>query len=167
LRNLSFALTTPQILARTKTVTRRRGVWWAGILRPSMLVCAVEKSQGIKAGALRRLAVLRIVDVRVERLDAPLDDGYDVHDQEAELEGFLKTSWAAFVQMFCKHVGGGPRQIVTRVEFEYVIQQACKGPGSCSQGVMDDGNDHLRGLCRCECHGVERPYADVAEGSRA
>jgi len=156
-RNLSFALTTPQIRARTKTVTRRRGIWWAGVLKPGALVCAVEKSQGIKKGGLRRLAVLRIVDVRVERLDLPLYDGYLDGDDEAGLEGFPDLVWSAFVQMFCKHVGGGPRQIVTRVEFEYVIQRACS---RCSQGVMDDGNDHLRGLCRCECHGAERPVKE-------
>jgi hypothetical protein len=64
MRLMSFSLTTPQILARTKTVTRRMG--WT-FLRPGDLVQAIEKGQGLKKGEhVKRLAVLRIVDVRRE-----------------------------------------------------------------------------------------------------
>lgn len=34
MRNLSFALTTRQMRDRTKTVTRRRGTFWARVLKP-------------------------------------------------------------------------------------------------------------------------------------
>ena len=46
MRNLSFALTTRQMRDRSKTVTRRRGDYYARVLKPGDLVCAVEKSQG-------------------------------------------------------------------------------------------------------------------------
>lgn len=39
MRNMSFALTTPQILNRSKTVTRRAG--WS-FLKPGDIVCAVQ-----------------------------------------------------------------------------------------------------------------------------
>lgn len=48
MRMMSFALTTPQMLARAKTVTRRVG--WA-TLQPGTVLQAVEKSQGLGRGA--------------------------------------------------------------------------------------------------------------------
>ena len=44
-RNMSFAMTTEQIRARTKTVTRRFG-WW--FLKAGDQVWAVEKAMGLK-----------------------------------------------------------------------------------------------------------------------
>ena len=46
-RNMSFALTTEQFKARTKTVTRRFG-WW--FLKPGDVVRGVEKAMGLKPG---------------------------------------------------------------------------------------------------------------------
>lgn len=119
MRNLSFALTTAQVRARAKTVTRRRGTWWHRVLRPGDLLCAVEKSQGIKRGGLVRLGTIRVVSVRTEGLDAMLHD-MEYGDAEAIREGFPEMVGAAFVQMFCRHMGGDRSQIVTRIEFEYV-----------------------------------------------
>lgn len=119
MRNLSFALTTPQIRARTKTVTRRRGTFWSRVLKPGDLVQAVEKSQGIKRGGLVRLGVIRIISVRVERLHEVGDAGTD--RDEARREGFPDLDASGFVAMFCKHMGGDPEQIVTRIEFVYVV----------------------------------------------
>jgi len=60
-------LTKPQILARTKTVTRRVG--WKH-LKVGDLLQGVEKGMGLKAGeTIKRLAVIRVTDVRQERLD--------------------------------------------------------------------------------------------------
>lgn len=122
MRNLSFALTTRQMRARTKTVTRRRGTWWARVLKPGDLLCAVEKSQGIKKGGLVRLGVIRVRSVHVVTLDYPIVNGLSQSEQadEAAREGFPHLTWDEFVQMFCADVGGRPFQVVTRIEFEYV-----------------------------------------------
>ena len=58
MRNMSFSLTTNQILDRGKTVTRRLG--WP-FLRLGDIVMAVEKAQGLKKDELiRRLGPIRI-----------------------------------------------------------------------------------------------------------
>ena len=44
---MSFAMTTPQFRARTKTVTRRFG-WW--FLKPGDVVMGVERSRGLDRG---------------------------------------------------------------------------------------------------------------------
>lgn len=124
MRNLSFALTTRQMRDRTKTVTRRRGDYWARVLKPGDLVCAVEKSQGIRKGGLVRLGVIRIMKVGVEqlreiqneRLDGALRvDGY----WETRHEGFPGWTPESFVRMFCEHMKCKPDQTVTRIEFEF------------------------------------------------
>lgn len=119
-RNISFALTTAQIRAHTKTVTRRRGTWWATVLKPGDLLCAVEKSQGIKKGGLVRLGVIRVVFAQTERLGA-MGPNSNLHGWlETEKEGFQYTPPEDFIAMFCKHMGGDEDQLVTRIEFEYV-----------------------------------------------
>lgn len=123
MRNISFALTTRQIRERTKTVTRRRGTWWAKILKPGDLLCAVEKSQGIKKGGLVRLGVIRVVSVRVEPLsEVTMEPGGVIR------EGFPDMTPWNFVRMFCDHMGGEEIQPVTRIEFEYV-DEAPSGAG--------------------------------------
>jgi hypothetical protein len=127
-RNISFALTTPQVRESyvrvrrgerpLKDVTRRRGLWWSCVLKPGDLLCAVEKSQGIKRGGLVRLRTIRVVSVETERLDIMI--GTEYGDAEAIREGFPEMVGAAFVQMFCRHMGGDRTQVVTRIEFEYV-----------------------------------------------
>lgn len=47
MRNISFALTTPQFKSRSKDVTRRIG-WW--FLKPGDVVMGVEKGMGLKKG---------------------------------------------------------------------------------------------------------------------
>jgi hypothetical protein len=110
---MSFALTTPQILARTKTVTRRFG--WA-FLRPGDLLQAIEKGQGLKKGErVRRLAVLRVLDVREEPLKRVR------HPGEVQKEGFPELYPEKFISMFCRtHQGCHPDSQVRRIEFEYV-----------------------------------------------
>lgn len=121
MRNISFALTTQQIRDRTKTVTRRRGTWWSTVLKPGDVLCAVEKSQGIKRGGLVRLGTIRVVSVRTELLLEILADklnGYD--NEESAREGFPMMDGHQFVRMFRRHMGGPPDQSVTRIEFEYI-----------------------------------------------
>jgi hypothetical protein len=122
---MSFALTTTQILNRTKTVTRRIG--WAN-LQPGTLLQAIEKGQGLKKGEkVRKLAVIRVVSVRRERL-------FEIHPVDLAREGFPEMGRQEFIDMFCAShrvgVGGywgnqrtrqcGERDEVTRIEFEYV-----------------------------------------------
>ncbi|MEM1213836.1 MAG: ASCH domain-containing protein [Planctomycetota bacterium] len=111
MRNMSFALTTGQLLDGSKTVTRRLG--W-GFLKAGDRVCAVEKAMGLKKGEkLKRLGVIEVVSVRRERLDA-------IDQEDVVAEGFPKMSPAGFVSMFGKAMGCGPGEEVTRIEFDLV-----------------------------------------------
>jgi hypothetical protein len=113
MRNMSFALTTTQILDRSKTVTRRLG--WQ-FLRPGDLVQAVEKGMGLRKGEkVRPLAVLRVVDVSQEGLREGLSQS------DVLREGFPGMTPSAFVEMFCRtHHACTPDSIVTRIQFQYV-----------------------------------------------
>lgn len=122
---MSFALTTEQILSRTKTVTRRLG--WE-FLKPGDLVRAVVKAQGLKKGEkVEPLATLRIIDVRREplwNLENSFDEGANGYAwSEIVKEGFDgDPHWGApgcFVDMFCDTHGCEPSVEVTRIEFEY------------------------------------------------
>jgi hypothetical protein len=122
MRNISFMLTQKQILARTKTVTRRVG--WAK-LKEGDLLRGVEKGMGLKAGEkVRLLATIRVVSVRAEPLSAMTAD-LDYGRAECEKEGFgdhATLSWPSpFVEFFCgSHRGCTPDTVVSRIEFEYV-----------------------------------------------
>jgi hypothetical protein len=114
-RNISFALTTGQFLAGTKTVTRRLG--WADLLW-GMTLQAVRKSQGLKKGEkVERLGAIRILDVRREPLELMLRDEEYGRD-EARREGFPEMSAGDFVEFFCRtHRGCTPATTVTRIAF--------------------------------------------------
>jgi len=118
MRNISFALTTDQICARTKTVTRRTG--WRD-LKPGTLLCAVRKGMGLKKGEkIERLAVIRVVDVRREPLSR-MRGKYGT--EECRREGFTDGPYAVparFVAWFAASHGCGIDDEVTRIEFEYV-----------------------------------------------
>ena len=117
MRRMAFSLTTPQILDQSKTVTRRIG--WR-FLKPGDMVMAVEQARGLKKGEpVHHLAVLRIVDVRVEPLARLLSEPLYAED-ELPREGFPCWSRDDFVAMFCKTHGlKTPDADVTRIEFEY------------------------------------------------
>ncbi|WP_231740854.1 ASCH domain-containing protein [Thalassoglobus neptunius] len=108
-------LTQKQVEDRTKTVTRRVG-WW--FLKPGDLVTAVDKGMGLKKGQKsKRLASIRIVDVREERLN-------QITREDVVKEGFPGMSPAEFVSMFCSHMKGERDQKVNRIEFEYLDGEA-------------------------------------------
>lgn len=110
MRNISFALTTQQIKDRTKTVTRRKG--WK-FLKAGERLQGCVKCMGLKPGEkLQKLAVIEVVDVRREPLNA-------ITQEDVVAEGFSAMGPAAFVSMFCRHMGGSPDQEVTRIEFKY------------------------------------------------
>lgn len=103
-RRMAFSKTIPQMRARTKDVTRRLG--WADIEVGDVII-AIEKGQGLKKGECQvAIGRIRIVDVRIERLDA-------ITPEDVEREGFPGMSPADFVRMF----GKPGDSIVSRIEF--------------------------------------------------
>lgn len=121
MRLISFSMTTPQIKARTKTVTRRLG--WR-FLKAGDRLMAIEKGQGLKKGEkVVRLGVIEVVDVRRERLDRmSKDSAYGF--AECKREGFATDSrlmWpSAFVEFFAASHRCQISDEVTRIEFRYV-----------------------------------------------
>lgn len=119
MRNMSFALTTDQVRAGTKTVTRRMG--WR-FLTPGTLIQPVRKGMGLKPGEkVERLrGPIRVTSVRTEQLRRMSDyPAYGV--VECAREGFDSMTPYAFVKMFCEsHKGCTPESHVVRIEFEYV-----------------------------------------------
>jgi hypothetical protein len=110
---MSFALTTAQILNRTKTVTRRLG--WQN-LKPGELFWAVEKCMGLKPGEKqKRLCLLRCV-----KNDAVVLDGPTLTPADVEREGFPGGDPIDFAAMFCRHMRCDRSATVQRIEFEYV-----------------------------------------------
>ena len=92
-RRMSFFLTTRQILERTKTVTRRNVSTWTA-LKPGDRLIAIEKGQGLKAGEGHNvLALLEVVDVRVELLD-------DITAEDCAREGFPEMTPAEFCAFY-------------------------------------------------------------------
>lgn len=121
MRNISFSMTTAQIQARTKTVTRRAG--WLK-LKPGDRLRGVKKAMGLKKGeTIEPLAEVIVTSVRRERLDAMLED-MNYGKIECDLEGFgqdpVLSCPIEFVAFFCAgHKGCEPSTVVTRIEFEY------------------------------------------------
>ncbi len=122
MRNMSFMLTTGQVRAKAKTVTRRLG--WVK-LQPHELVRAVEKCMGLKPGEkIRPITTIRVLSVRREPLDALMADPV-YGSAECAREGFgdhpALSRPGEFVRFFCdSHRGCTPQTTVTRIEFEYV-----------------------------------------------
>lgn len=117
MKNISFALTEPQVRARTKTVTRRQG--WKD-LKPGTRLRAVNKCQGLKPGEKPvELALIEVVDVRVEPLNRmTLEPEYG--RAECAREGFPDMNPDDFVAMFCDHMAYLPPLAVRRIEFRYL-----------------------------------------------
>jgi len=110
-RNMSFAITKPQVIAGSKTVTRRLG-WWK--LKPGETVNAVEKAMGFKKGEkVQVIRQIRIVSIRTEPLNA-------IAKEDCAREGFPEMTPTDFVRLFCKFNDCAPDQEVNRIEFEYL-----------------------------------------------
>lgn len=116
MRNISCFLTQDQVRARTKFVTRRLG--WKR-LKPGTLLRVVVKAQGLKKGQkIEPLAIVRVADVRLERLHRMhIDQQYG--RREVDLEGFPTMQPIEFIDMFCKHMGCERYQEVTRIKWSY------------------------------------------------
>lgn len=120
LPRMAFGFTTRALLDGTKTVTRRqpRG---RGHLAAGSYVLACRRTVNLTfAGDLAPfgpLAVLRVLDVRTERLS-------DVTDPEVALEGFPDRDAAWFVRFFTSRMRCAPDTAVLRIKFEVAEQLA-------------------------------------------
>lgn len=116
MRHMSFSLTTAQMRARTKDVTRRYG--WT-FLKVGDVVLAVVKSMGLRKGEkVETLYPIEILDVQREPLSA-----ITMHPLDVVREGFPHLTSAQFVAMLCKHSGKSPDELVTRIVFQEFINQ--------------------------------------------
>lgn len=117
---MSFFLTTKQFIDGTKDVTRRRG--WVN-LKPGDRFMAVVKGQGLKPGEkIQRLGECECVSNTRESLPQIVH-----HKNDCAREGFPELLPFQFVEMFCKHMGGGMYQEVSRIEFKKIVK--AKGGG--------------------------------------
>lgn len=127
---MSFALTTEQVLAQTKDVTRRIG--WLH-LKEGEIVQPVKKCMGLKPGeTIERIGPpVRILTKRREPLDRMVKDA-DYGACEVRREGFEKHtpvsgSPSAFVAFFCHANGCPPDKELTRIEFSYDLLDGWQG----------------------------------------
>ena len=110
-------LTVHQYRDRTKSVTRRNG--WA-FARVGDIANGCEKCQGLKKG--ERIKVMgqhQFTDLRWEPLRRMIDDpAYG--RKEVILEGFPEMTPEEFVEMYIRHNGGSPDQLVHRMAYKYL-----------------------------------------------
>lgn len=133
-RLMSVALTEQAVRDRRKTVTRRAGWSW---LTPGTDLELCRKVMGRRRSdgtidPLERIALVRVTDVRQERLD-------EITDADVTREGLgwtqlreyapeeyaapqivAGTLATAFIRFFAEHMGGPPDQTVTRIEWRYL-----------------------------------------------
>lgn len=114
---MSFALTTRQVRAKTKIVTRR--LRWKK-LKAGDYIQAIEKGMGLKKGEKQiPLAIIRIKSVRTEKLLMMVANPV-YGKREAIKEGFPDMSGRQFAKLFCDHNHCEPDAAVQRIEFEYL-----------------------------------------------
>lgn len=117
---MSVAFTEAAVVARTKTVTRRKG-WWEDrngrrILHPGDRLTLCRKVMGRKPGEpLVRLCEVEVVDVRRELLG-------EVYQEPAALarEGCGDMTPAEFIKAYFYPQGLDPWSHVTRIEWRYL-----------------------------------------------
>ena len=110
-RNMSFMLTTKQIMDKSKTVTRRLG--WT-FLKPGDILNACEKCQGLKKGEhINKLCQIRIISINKIAL-------HEINYADCFREGFPNLYPSEFISMFRKEMKCALTTNVHRIEFEYV-----------------------------------------------
>lgn len=128
MKNISFALTTLQVYAQCKTVTRRFG-WWN--LKPETYLQGVVKGMGLRKGEkVQKIHVIYPTAVAPESLRKIVD--FPAYG-EAEMikEGFPNMTPAQFVEMICDtHKGKTPDSIINRIAFEYLSPAPICGCGA-------------------------------------
>lgn len=123
-RLMSVAMTADAVIARQKTVTRRKG--WL-MLKPGDRLTLCRKVQGRKPGEpLERLAEVEVISVRREALTELFFDTADQYlypVKEVTREGFPSMHPATFVrEFFIDAQGMSPDAEVTRIEWRYLDQ---------------------------------------------
>ncbi len=118
MRNIACSLTTPQVRAKTKDVTRRLN--WHD-LKTGQHLMTVVKGMGLKPGEqIQRIHEVEVVSVRREKLRRMTDD-LNYGFAECKREGFPEMSPTKFVEFFCNsHRGCDRNTTVTRIEWRYV-----------------------------------------------
>lgn len=119
MRNMSFAMTTPQFLDGSKDVTRRFG-WWN--VKPGQQLCAVQKGMGLKPGeTIKRLGIIEIVTARGEPLNT-MTENLDYGFEELRREGYpFGIQWPSqFVERLATHYRVPVTTLVNRIEFKRV-----------------------------------------------
>ncbi len=112
MKNMSFLLTVPQMIARSKTVTRRLG--WGNLVSGDLIMACV-KCQGLgKDGAIERIGVIEITNIRKEHL-------CHITYHDCIQEGFPDMSPDEFVAFFSSHNNCPANATVTRIEFKHVL----------------------------------------------
>lgn len=107
-RAMSFGLTERAFVLGEKDVTRRLG--WV-TAREGDVYMAVRKCMGLVKGERQhRLGLIRVVNVRRERLDTITAD-------DVRREGFPSLTPIEFVEFFCRANKCDPRTLVTRIAF--------------------------------------------------
>ncbi len=107
----SFRYTWPQMLDRSKTVTRRLGWRWA---KPGTLVLPVYQAMGRRAGE-----PLVHLDWPIEVISSTWEPLQQITQADVVAEGFPDLEPAGFVVMFCNHMGGYPGDLVNRFHFRH------------------------------------------------
>lgn len=138
-RLMSVAFTEAQVVAREKTVTRRKG-WWLDkngrrLLLPGDHLTLCRKVMGRKPGEpLVKLAEVEVLDVRREMLCAvggphSIMPSGSVVWTELVAEGFPDLEPSEFIRRYFVPQGLGAGSDVTRIEWRYVC-----GSGFCECG---------------------------------
>ena len=111
MKNMSFAMTTEQVVAQTKTVTRRFG-WYR--VKPGDFIQPVQKSMGVKRGekVVRLGSPIIVVSARIEPLDL-------ITQEDVAKEGFPDWTTDQFVSLLTHHYNCKPWEPVNRIEFKY------------------------------------------------
>jgi hypothetical protein len=155
MRNMSFALTSDQVLAQTKDVTRRDG--WLD-LKPWALLQPVRKGMGLRAGEkVEKLgSPIRVLFVHREPLRAiDVDEnGWGIGWTETRREGFPNMRPADFVTFFCgTHKGCTPDRVISRIEFSYDLLE-----GWCPMDSAPRDGTHVELLVRHHSWHYARPH---------
>lgn len=152
MRLISFALTTDQVLAQTKTQTRRIGWRFAKV---GDRLRGVRKVQGRrKDEPLVDVAIVEITAVRRERLDA-------ITPEDLAREGFPELTPAGFCELFpCE-----PSDEVTVIDFRYLDGEVT---GRLADGTMQDGAASISEVrdAALWLDGVKRPKAGTLDAVR-
>jgi hypothetical protein len=118
-RLMSVAFTEAAVVARQKTVTRRKG--WL-MLKPGDRLTLCRKVMGRKKGEpLVRVAEVEVVSVTRERLDDLLRTDISNNEGEVAREGFPGMTPEDFIQRFFVDAQGmSAEDVVTRIEWRYL-----------------------------------------------